>query len=71
MSRPETSERRGRHGAHPASRDWNRRPELESQLRERLGLEPEAGRLRVHELELAIRRLEEARFEDPLEALTQ
>jgi len=63
-------ERQGRRGPHPESREWNRRPELEREVREELGLEPRAGRLNVYELERAIRLLQAARYEDPLEALT-
>lgn len=64
-------ERRSRRGPHPESRDWNRRPALEREVREELGLEPRSGRLTVYELERAIRMLQEARYENPLEALTQ
>lgn len=65
------ADRQGRRGPHPESRNWSRRPELERELRETLGLRPRSGRLRVDELERAIRMLEEAQYEDPLEALTQ
>ena len=64
-------ERQGRRGPHPQSREWARRPELERELRETLGLRPRCGRLTVYELERAIRLLQEARYENPLEALTQ